>query len=807
METLLQDIRYGLRMLTRSPGFTAISLLMLALGIGANTAMFSIVDAVLLRPLPYEHPERLVRVWQRLPDGNFNLFSTPDFNAWKAQTLAFDKFGAHVLADFSLTGSGEAERVQGARVSAEFFPLVGIHPYFGRTFFEEEDRPGAGDVVVLGYGLWERRFGADPAIAGKQIILNGASKTVIGVMPRNFDVLETGEQLWVPLQIDPTEATASARGIHWLGGIARLRADENITQTQVRLDAVATGLHQQDPQGDAGRGIILLSLHDSLTGQVRSALLLLLGAVGFVLLLATANVANLLLARAADRKKEIAVRMAMGASRGRLVRQLLTESVVLSILGGAIALGFASAGLRILVATNPASLPRVSEIGLHWPALVVALVFSTATGLLFGIMPAFRVSRECTSDTLKEGSRGSRRMEKDRGLLVVAEMALTVILLVAAGLSLKSLWILLSASPGFAAQNVLTMQVALPEARYTGEGIPRFYGNLLDRLKELPQVNAFAIARDLPLAGANPSAPVEVEGQAPAPQGETPTVRVRVVSSRYFETLGIALLAGRDFTQQDAKEAPVVALVSRSLADQYWPVQDPIGKRIKIGLPGLSWSSVIGVVNDVKHIGLEYDTQATAYFSYSQIPTTMLPLVESSMEIVFRSSAAPASLVSAVRERVRSLDPDVPVSQVRSMEEIVATSLSSWRFNMFLLGGFALLALALAMIGTYGVLAHSVSRRTQEIGIRMALGARPGDILHLILGEGLRLILIGLAIGLAGALSLGRVLSSLLYGVQASDPGTFLSVASLLTVIALAACYIPARRAASVAPMVALRHE
>jgi putative ABC transport system permease protein len=807
METLLQDIRYGLRMLTRSPGFAAISLLMLALGIGTNTAMFSIVDAVLLRPLPYEHAERLVRVWQRLPDGNFNLFSTPDFNAWNSHAAAFDKFGAHVLADFSLTGNGEAEPVQGARVSAEFFPTMEVHPYLGRTFFEDEDRPGAGNVVVLSFGLWQRRFGADPAITGKQIVLNGASKTVIGVMPQNFDVLETGEQLWVPLQLDPTEATASARGVHWLGTIARLRANTDIAQTQSKLDAIAAALRQQDPQGDAGRGVVLYSLRDSLTGQVRPALLLLFGAVGFVLLLATANVANLLLARAADRKKEIAVRMAMGASRARLVRQLLTESVVLSILGGALALGFAGAGLRILVATNPVSLPRLNEIGLQWPALVVALVFSTATGLLFGIMPAFRASRECTSDTLKEGSRGSRRTEKDRGLLVVAEMALTVILLVAAGLSLKSLWVLLSANPGFDAQNVLTMQVALPEARYTGEQIPRFYGNLLDRLKELPQVHSFAIARDLPLAGANPSAPVEVEGQAPAPPGETPTVRVRTVSSRYFETLGIALLAGRDFIQQDAKESPIVAIVSRSLAEQYWPAQNPIGKRIKIGLPGLSWASVIGVVNDVKHIGLEFDSEATAYFSYSQIPTAMLPLVESSMQIAFRSSAAPASLVSAVRARVRSLDPDISVSQVQSMEEIVATSLSSWRFNMFLLGGFALLALALAMIGTYGVLAHSVSRRTQEIGIRMALGARPGNILRLILGEGLRLILIGLAIGLAGALNLGRVLSSLLYGVRASDPGTFLLVASLLTVIALAACYIPAHRAAGVAPMVALRHE
>jgi len=807
METLLQDIRYGLRMLTSSPGFTAISLLMLALGIGANTAMFSIVDAVLLRALPYEHPERLVRVWQRLPDGNFNLFSTPDFNAWKAQTSAFDKFGAHVLADFSLTGSGEADRVQGARVSPEFFPLVGIHAYIGRTFLEEEDRPGADDVVVLSYSLWQRRFGADAAITGKQIILNGASKTVIGVMPQNFDVFETREQLWVPLQLDPTEATSSARGVHWLGTIARLRADVDIAQTQAKLDAIAAALRQQDPQGDAGRGVILYSLRDSLTGQVRPALLLLFGAVGFVLLLATANVANLLLARAADRKKEIAVRIAMGASRGRLVRQLLTESVVLSILGGAIALGFAGVGLRILVATNPASLPRVNEIGLHWPALVVALVFSTATGLLFGIMPAFRVSRECTNETLKEGSRGSRRMEIDRSLLVVAEMALTVILLVAAGLSLKSLWLLLSANPGFDAQNVLTMQIALPEARYTGEQIPRFYGNLLYRLKELPQVHAFAIARDLPLAGANPSAPVEVEGKAAAPPGEAPTARVRVVSSRYFETLGIALLAGRDFTQKDTKEEPVVALVSRRLAAQYWPAQDPVGKRIKIGLPGLSWASVIGVVNDVKHTGLEFDSEATAYFSYSQIPAAMLPLVESSMEIVIRSSAAPASLVSAVRQRVHSLDPEIPVSQVQTMEEVVASSVSSWRFNMFLLGGFALLALALAMIGTYGVLAHSVSRRTQEIGIRMALGALPADILRLILGEGLRLIVIGLAIGLAGALSLGRVLSSLLYGVKASDPGTFLCVASLLTLIALAACYIPARRAAGVAPMVALRYE
>jgi len=807
MQALWQDLRYSLRSLSKNPGFTTVALLTLALGIGANVAMFSVVDAVLLRPLPFQHPERIVNVLQKQEDGNPNLFSVPDYQSWKEQNTPFEELAARQVASFSLSGRGQPERLVGARVSKEFFAVVGVRPILGRTFLPDEDRPGGKSVVILGYGLWQRLFGGGDQVLGKEIRLSGSGCTIIGVMPPRFDVLETGEQLWTPLQLDSAGPTANSRGIHQLGSIARLRPGLSVSQAQAQLDTIAGVLRHGDPEGDAGRGVTILSLRDALTAQVRPALLLLLGAVGFVLLLAAANVANLLLARAADRKNEIAIRISLGASSSRLIRQLLTESILLSLLGGTIALVLAYTGLRTLVAANPVSLPRVQEIGLNWTALLFALGMSLFAGIVFGLVPSLRASREGTDVAMKEGARGSGRMGRDRKVLVISEMALTIVLLVAAGLSLRSLWLLLSSDPGFDSRGLLTMQVALPDGSYQSSRIPRFYHSLLERLKELSEVQSFAIARDLPLDGANPSVPIEVEGQAPVKPDEAPRVRMRAVSSNYFQTLGIPLVGGRDFTDQDAASAPSVVVISRSLAVRFWPGQNPLGKRLKLGMPGSTWATVVGVANDVKHIGLEFDTQATVYLSYLQVPEPMLSLVESNMTLALRSAASPTNLTAKVREALASLDADVPLSRVQTMSEIVETSLSSWRLNLMLLGSFALLALALAVVGLYGVLAHSVSRRTREIGIRMALGADRLAVLRLVLGEGLRLILAGAAIGLGAALALGRVLSSLLYGIQANDPVTFAGVTALLTVVALIACYVPAYRATRVSPMAALRYE
>ena len=803
MRTLWQDLRYGLRMLVKKPGFALAAALTLALGIGVNTAIFSVVNAVLLRPLPYPEPERLMQLWET--NERFGLrepISPHEFAAWREQSQTFEQMAAYEYAGFALTSEGsQPERIVGSAASASLFAALGVKPALGRDFLAEEDAPGRNRVVILSHGLWQRRFGADPELIGQTLTLNRESYTVIGVMPPGFQFPDSVE-MWTPLGVD---LNSQSRSNHYLRAVGRLKPDTSLETAQAEMNSIVSAVAREHP--DSTHGARLVSLHEEIVGNVRPALYVLLGSVALILLIACANVANLLLARATARQKEVAIRAALGANRRRLIRQFLTESILLAALGGGLGLLLALWGVDLLVAASPGDIPRVDKISIDGTVLGFTFGVALLTGIVMGCAPALRATKLDLNETLKEGSHsatGGPRRQRLSGLLVIAEVALALVLLIGAGLLLQSFMRLLQVDPGFRPENLLTMQLSLPEAAYPeAQHRIAFFDQVLARIEALAGVQAVGAVSDLPFSGSRTSNSFEIEARPPMARGESINADFRISSPNYFQAMGIPLLRGRDFSARDTRDAPLVVIINQTMARRFWPDEDPMGQRLTIGRAADGspvWREVVGIIGDIRHDRLNVEPAPEMYVPYWQRPAGRLSLV-------VRATGEPRDLIAAIRSAVQSVDPHQPVYSINLMERRIARFLAPHRFNAYLLGIFALLALLLAVVGVYGVLAYAVARRTQEIGIRMALGARPRDVLRLVIKQGLSLTLIGIAIGLAASLALTRLLTSLLYGVSATDPLTFMSVPLLLLAVALLATYIPARRAARVDPLVALRYE
>ena len=808
MERLLQDVRFGIRSLTKSRRFTVAAVLTLALGIGANTAMFSVVRSVLLRPWPFPDAGRLIVVSQRQAEGNANLFSTRDFLDWKQQSGLLARMGAHVSWEYNLSGAGsQAERITGGEVSYDWLPTLGVQPALGRLFAPQEDLAGAGNFVVLSWALWKSRYGADQGIVGRPIDLDGKPYTVVGVMPAGFNDFDGKELLWTPLQLRPDSGIGSSRNLHWLSGLIRLPHGANLVTARSELDAIAGRLHRADPTGDAGFGVSLQTLNETFTGDVRPALLMLMGCVGFVLLIACANVANLLLARGTARRREMAVRSALGATGFRILRQLLTESVLLAALGGAMGIAVAFVLMRGFLDLHSLSVPRMEQTSIDGVVLVYSVLVSVAVGILFGLVPAIDAARVDVNDSLREhGSSPGHGFGRTRSILVMVETALACMLLVGMGLALKSLWALKNVQLGFVPDHVLIFRVAAPSQR-TGTRISDFYHDVAARVRALPGVESAAVARNFPLSGTDPSTPIDTEGQPPAPvEGEIVT-RFRAVGADYFQTLQIPVLQGRAFHEQDTATSAPVAMVSRSLARKYWPGESAVGKRIKPRFAGGSWCTVIGVAGDVRHRGAAVATEPTAYYPYAQIPDSIRALVEANMGIAVRSRLAPNELIHSIQGAVAAVDAQVPVYQVKTMVSMVGDADALRDFDLWLLGGFSLLAVTLAALGVYAVMAYSVAQRTREIGIRIALGAHARDVLRMILYQGARLAMAGSLMGVGAALLLRKVMASFLYGLSANDPLVLSLVPCVMVAVILMASWLPARRAARIDPVTALRYE
>lgn len=808
MEQLLQDIRYGTRSLLKSSRFTLAAVLTLALGIGANTAMFSVIRSVLLKPWPFPNPGRLVHVSQRQANGNANLFSTQDFLDWKEQGGLLARMGTQLPRQFNLSNTdARPERISGGEVSSDLLSVLGVHPLLGRAFSAQDDLPGAGNFVLLSAALWKERFNADRGIVGKSIQLDGAPYTVVGVMPEGFNGFEGKELLWTPLQLRRNSGIGSSPNVHWLGGWIRLPDGVSLQQARSELDAVAARLHRADLTGDVGFGVYLQTLNDAFTSEVRPALLMLMGCVGFVLLIACANVANLLLARGAGRRREMAVRTALGASRLRVIRQLLTESVLLATAGGAAGVGVAFLLLRGMLAIHPPQVPRIDQTGVDGTVLAYSLLVSVAVGILFGLAPAVDAARVDVNAGLREcGGSTGRGFSRQRSILVIVEAALACMLLIGTGLALRSLWSLRNVDLGFVPRNLLTFRIAAP-SQLEGAQLPDFYQKIVERVRAVPGVQRATVARDLPLSGTDPSMPIQTEGKTPAPvQGEIVT-RYRAVGDDYFRTLEIPVLQGRAFDERDTSTSPTVAVVSESLARKYWPGESPIGKRIKPRLAGSSWCTVVGVAADVRHWGTDVSVEPTAYYPFTQVPDSIRPLLEANMSIAVRSSLVQSDLLHSIEAAVDQVNRNVPVYEVKSMDSMLADSGSLRNFDLTLLMAFSVLALSLAAMGVYAVMAYSVSQRTQEIGVRIALGAHSRDILRLVLRQGVRLALAGSIIGVIGAFFLRKIMASFLYGLSNNDPVVLLIVPCVMIFVVLLACWVPARRATRIDPMAALRCE
>lgn len=808
MDRFLQDIRFGVRSLLKSPRFTIAAVLTLALGIGANTAMFSVIHSVLLKAWPVRDSSRLVVVSQRQASGNNNLFSTQDFLNWKGQGGLLAQMAAHVSWEFNLSGpETQPERVPGGEVSYDWLPTLGVEPALGRFFSEQEDVAGSGNFVLISSALWKSRYNANPNIVGQSIQLDGAPYTVVGVMPDGFNGFDGKELLWTPLQLRVGSGVGASPNVHWLSGYIRLPDGVTLEQARSELDTVAARLHREDASGDMGFGVYLQTLNDAFTGGVRPALLMLMGCVGLVLLIACANVANLLLARGAVRQREIAVRTALGASPLRIIRQLLTESVLLAGTGCAIGIAIALLLLHGILAVHPPAVPRIDETGVDGAVLAYSLLLSVLVGILFGLAPAIEATRVDVNDDLREHSNsGSRGFGRHRSVLVVTETALACMLLVGTGLTLRSLWSLRSVKLGFAPEHVLTFRIAAP-SQLTGSRISDFYHDVVERVRALPGVESAAVARDFPLSGTDPSTPIETEGKTPAPvQGEIVT-RYRAVGEDYFRTLEIPVLQGRTFNERDTASSSPVAIVSESLARKYWPGESAVGKRIKPRIAGSSWCIVVGVVADVHHWGAGMAIEPTAYYAYTQVPESIRSLLEANMGIAVHSRLEQAGLLHSIKAAVAEFNSKVPVYDVKTMESMVADSDSLRNFDLLLLGGFSLLALTLAAVGVYAVMAYSVSRRTREIGIRIALGASSRDVLRLILRQGATFAIVGSVIGVVGAFFLRRIMSSFLYGLSANDPLVLCLVPCLMISVIALACWLPAHRATKIDPMAALRYE
>jgi putative ABC transport system permease protein len=812
IETLLQDIRYGARVLAKHRAFTVVAVLTLALGIGANTAIFSVVNELLLRPLPFRDADRLVMLWEVTPEGRHqNTTSRANFLAWREQSKSFEGMAAFSDQRLNLTGAGEPEEVAVQFATPNLFQVLGVEPILGRRLTEDDGRADAAPVAVLSYGLWQRRFGADPRIVGKPITLNSVPFTVVGVLPQGFQWhirsrsgTSRPAEIWTALDM-PTEGSGM-RG-RFLSTVARLKQGVTPEQAEAEMKTIASRLEQDAPRYNKGMTSEVIPLREQFVGNVRPALWLLLGAVGLVLLIACANVANLLLARAAAREKEIALRAALGAHRLRIIRQLLTESVLLSVLGSLLGLGLAWWGIQALVHISPRDLINIQSVGLNFTVLAWTILISFVTGIVFGLMPALEATRLNLNDALKEGGKGaegqSSRSRRLRSVLVIAEVALALVLLVGAGLLIKSFAQLQKINTGFNSENVLTMVVRLPEAKYKDDPqLVAFFRQATERMRTLPGVSNVGMVNFLPLyGGLGSSTMFTVEGR-PAPEpGNEPFTNVRVSDAGYFNTMGIPLLRGRNFTESETSEPRHVIIISESFAQKYFPNEEPLGKRITVFMAdNPEPTEIIGIVGDVRYDSLTNKAEPTAYYPH---PELAYPF----MTLVIRTNGDPADMAQAAEREVRAIDPDQPVSDVRTMNQVMADTLGRARFSTLLLGLFAGLATLLAAVGIFGVMNYSVTLRTREIGLRMALGAQRGQVLMMILRQGLLLTLVGIGIGLLGALALTRIMSSLLFGVGASDPMTFAGIAVLLAVVSLIACYIPARRATRVDPMIALRYE
>ncbi len=815
MRTLWQDGRFGLRMLLKSPGFTVVAVVTLAVGIGATTAIFSIVNGLLLRPLPYRNSERLAIIWTHSPGANVlqDWPSPGQYSAIKAQTDVFEDIAIAQGGSVIATGQAMPERIDALLTSSNIFSLLDVKPMLGRAFLPEEDRPGKPLTSILSYGLWQRRFGGDPNVVGQAITLNNKSYIIVGVMPADFslsyDVMPAVGAIAQPdllLPLVMSEEGLNSQGDENYNLLARLKPGVTIAQAQAELDLVVSRLAQAYPKSyPASRrfSFSVKPLLEQVVGDVRPVLMLLLGAVVCVLLIACANVANLLLARAAIREKEIAIRTAIGASRWRVVRQLLTESVLLSCIGGALGLLIALWSLDALRALNPGNIPRLQNIGMDLRVLAFTFAVALLTAILFGLAPALRAAQVNLSETLKEGGRSLVGSSQHwlRGVLVIAEIALALILLVGAGLLIRSFILVQQVEPGFFARNLLSMRLSVSRTADAEERRRLFYEQLLERIRHLPGVEGAATVSVLPLGGGISWGDITIEGYVPISGQSLILADRRTASTGYFETMKIPLISGRLFNEHDTKDSTKVVVVDERMARAYWPNADPVGRRLKLGGSDSDepWMTVVGVVGNVKQYALDTDSRVALYMPQQQAPVGTMYVVARTLD--------PTGTAAAVKKEVQALDPNVPIYEVKTMEQLLSESLARRRFAMLALGLFALVAMLLAMVGIYGVMAYSVAQRTREIGIRVALGAQRRDVLKLVIGQGMMLTLIGLCLGLAGASGLTRVIRSLLFGVGATDPWTFVGIALLLGSVALLACYVPARRATKVDPMMALRYE
>jgi putative ABC transport system permease protein len=815
MRNLWSDFRFGLRILRRNPGFTLAAIVVLALGIGANTAIFSIVNAVLLRPLPYQDASRIMQVWHVPPAKSFPgmtkfAVSPANYLDWQRQSSSFEQIAAFGGRRFNFGGTEHPETIQSAAVPPDFFSLLRTRPLIGRTFSPEEDRPGQGHVVVLGYQFWRDHFATDVGIVGRQILLESEPYTVIGVMPDQFRFPALA-QVWVPLAW--SNETRSVRGNHNYLVIARLKSNVSMHQAQAELGAISTRLEQQYPEDDKGWGAVIVPLREQLVGDVRPALLVLLGAVAFVLLIACANVANLVLAKTLARRKEIAIRSALGASRPVILRQILAETVLLSVAGGALGLFLARFAIALIVQVLGDQLPRFAQITLDAEVLAFTLLLSVLAGILAGLIPSVRFTRTDVSEALKQGqSRGSSDSGgmRTRGLLVVSEVALSLVLLIGAGLMVRSLWELRSVQPGFDPSNVVTLHVPLSGSRFSSpSGQIHFFEDVLQRVRALPGVSSAGVIDSLPLSGGGSHQPFSIEGRPVLPMSEQPEVDVRLISPGYLGAMHVPVIKGRDFQDADAAGRPGAALISDSLARRFWPNDDPIGKHLTLTFfPGVV-REVVGIVGNVKLDALDETRPIDVlYVSLAQMTAPAGDAFRSfGMTLTVRTNSDPRNSISAVTEAVHQVGPDLPVVDVLTMSDVITQSVSPQHFNMLLLAAFALLALVLAAVGIYSVLAYAVRRRVREIGIRMALGATHSDVLRMVVRDGMKPIFLGVAVGLAAAFALSRVVASLIYGVRATDPLTFAAVALLLVAVGLLATILPAYRATRIEPTRSLREE
>ena len=819
--TLWQDIRYGARMLIKNPGVTIIVIIALALGIGANTAIFSVVNTVLIRPLPYDESERLVFLNEKSPVLDEMSISYPNFLDWREHNQTFEKMGVYNRASYNLTGAGEAERIVTGQVSADLFSVLRVNPLHGRVFTNDEDKPGGTNVVVLSYALWQRRFGGQMSVLDQPITLNGKPYTVIGIMPESY-AYPSRVEMWVPVGQLSDQVSWKNRGNHpGLYGVARLKPGVTFEQADADMNNVGANLEKQYPDSNTATRPRLRPLLEIFVSDVRQALWVIFGAVGFVLLIACANIANLLLARATARRKEMAIRTAVGASRWRIARQLLTESVLLSLTGGVIGLLLARWGVKLILYVSPDAIPRSREIGLDWTVLAFTLGVAFLTGILFGLIPAIQAGEVDVHETLKESGRGNSGRQWLRSSLVVVEVATTLVLLIGAGLMIRSFYLLQKVNPGFSHEQLASFSISLPQKKYPNEESRHsFYNQLLDNIRELPGVESVAGASGLPLGNNGWQTSFLIDGQPPPPREQTPLMEATLVTPDYFKAMNIPVLRGRVFNDRDDRShlagrdlsklnetQRLMAGVNKIVIDEefakkYWPNEDAVGKRVRLGRDAdAQVLEVLGVVGHVKMESLNQNSdRVQGYFSYNQQPGT-------GMTVIIKGASDPNLLISSVRGVVKAIDPDQPIYSPRTMDEIRAESVAPERLNLTLLSLFAGIALVLAIVGIYGVMSYSVTQRTHEIGIRMAIGARPLDVFKMIIGNGMKLALLGVAIGLAGAFILTRFMATMLFGVAPTDAMTFGGISVLLITVALLACYLPGRRATKVEPTISLRYE